>query len=63
MVFVSALPSLVSGPLARAVMEPEAKFCAENWWTNILMISNYVNTEGMVIFRPSHNPKTNSVGN
>ncbi|XP_050500943.1 nose resistant to fluoxetine protein 6-like [Diabrotica virgifera virgifera] len=36
-----------SGPMWKTIINAEVNDCRENWWTNILYISNYVNPEKM----------------
>ncbi|CAH1982994.1 unnamed protein product [Acanthoscelides obtectus] len=36
-----------SGPMWKTIINPEVQDCRENWWTNLLYISNYVNEEHM----------------
>ncbi|KAJ8954786.1 hypothetical protein NQ318_014897 [Aromia moschata] len=35
------------GPMWKIIVSAEVQDCRENWWTNLLYISNYVNTEHM----------------
>ncbi|KAG8237343.1 hypothetical protein J437_LFUL014549 [Ladona fulva] len=46
--YATVLNRLGSGPLWHASVTPESSFCAKNWWTNLLYVSNYVNTGEMV---------------
>lgn len=46
--YMTWLDKLGSGPLWDAKMQVEKERCLESWWTNILYINNYVNTENLV---------------
>jgi hypothetical protein len=37
-----------SGPLWNRYLDMEKGTCRQNWWLNILMLSNYINTEKIV---------------
>jgi hypothetical protein len=37
-----------SGPMWKVVAGQDSQDCRDNWWTNILYISNYVNADHMV---------------
>ena len=39
---------LGSGPLWNVIAKQENQFCVSNWWTNVLFVSNYVNSKEMV---------------
>ncbi|XP_015121190.1 nose resistant to fluoxetine protein 6 [Diachasma alloeum] len=45
------LPHLSTGPYWSHKIGLESEGCAANWWTNILYINNYVNTEKMCMFQ------------
>ncbi|XP_056635161.1 nose resistant to fluoxetine protein 6-like isoform X1 [Diorhabda sublineata] len=36
-----------SGPMWKTIIHPEVEDCRQNWWTNILYISNYINVDKM----------------
>ncbi|XP_039757818.1 nose resistant to fluoxetine protein 6-like [Pararge aegeria] len=42
-------PYIGSGPLWNRAIAEDTKPCRENWWLNLLMISNYVNSENMCL--------------
>ncbi|XP_050427088.1 nose resistant to fluoxetine protein 6-like isoform X2 [Adelges cooleyi] len=42
---VSIFPYLGNGPFWNAIIQTEVEYCRRNWWTNILFINNYVNTQ------------------
>lgn len=48
--FVLVFPYIDDGPLWKTIVWREVERCQENWWTNLLVINNYVNTEKMVPF-------------
>lgn len=48
-IFALFLPYMGDGPLWKLIIYPEAEYCRKNWWTNLLFINNYVNSEEMVI--------------
>ncbi|KAG8237337.1 hypothetical protein J437_LFUL014543 [Ladona fulva] len=49
MLFYSTILNKIgSGPLWEKITSPEKEKCLENWWTNILYINNYVNSDKMV---------------
>ncbi|XP_077301141.1 nose resistant to fluoxetine protein 6-like [Arctopsyche grandis] len=50
------LPTTGTGPFWKPIMENEGQYCRENWWTNILMISNYVNVDRMCILHTWYIP-------
>ncbi|CAH0386098.1 unnamed protein product [Bemisia tabaci] len=45
--FVLVFPYIDDGPLWKTIVWREVERCQENWWTNLLVINNYVNTEKM----------------
>lgn len=49
LIFAFILPYMGDGPLWKMIVYPEAEFCRKNWWTNLLFINNYVNSNEMVI--------------
>lgn len=51
MILVTAfiLPYMGNGPIWKLVIYPDAHFCRQNWWTNLLFLNNYVNSSEMVI--------------
>lgn len=46
----SAVLRLGSGPLWNIIAKQENDFCVSNWWTNVLFINNYVNSDKIVSF-------------
>lgn len=48
LIFAFILPYMGDGPLWKLIVYPEAEFCRKNWWTNLLFINNYVNSNEMV---------------
>lgn len=36
-----------SGPMWKTIIHPEVEDCRQNWWANILYISNYINVDKM----------------
>lgn len=36
------------GPLWRHILEREQLSCRKNWWTNLLYLNNYINTNERV---------------
>ncbi|KAL0271280.1 UNVERIFIED_CONTAM: hypothetical protein PYX00_008420 [Menopon gallinae] len=43
----SAASRLGSGPLWKAMAKEENRFCRENWWANVLFLSNYIKPKEM----------------
>lgn len=39
---------LGSGPLWNKIIGTEKGYCEQNWWTNILLLNNYLNVENLV---------------
>lgn len=39
---------LGSGPLWNKIIGSEKGYCEQNWWTNILLLNNYINVENLV---------------
>ncbi|KAK6620738.1 hypothetical protein RUM43_011033 [Polyplax serrata] len=52
--YATILYHLGSGPLWKARVSLEQDRCAKNWWTNLLYINNYVNTEDLCMFQSWH---------
>lgn len=46
----AVFPYTGSGPLWNRVNAVETDACLKNWWLNLLMVSNYVDTENIVSF-------------
>lgn len=44
------LPKIGEGPLWENRLNLEQERCQATWWTNILYVNNYVNTDQMVRF-------------
>lgn len=44
----SVFPYTGSGPLWKRISSEETDMCRRNWWLNILMVNNYVDTEHIV---------------
>ncbi|XP_025406644.1 nose resistant to fluoxetine protein 6-like isoform X2 [Sipha flava] len=47
LIFAFILPYTGDGPLWKLIIYPEAEFCRKNWWTNLLFLNNYVNSQEM----------------
>ncbi|XP_071455271.1 O-acyltransferase like protein-like [Hetaerina americana] len=50
------LKKLGSGPLWNSTVAYEADFCTWNWWTNLLYVSNYVNSPHMCMVQSWYLP-------
>ncbi|XP_034933564.1 nose resistant to fluoxetine protein 6-like [Chelonus insularis] len=48
--YTTWLPKLDSGPLWSRMTE-EKRRCLDSWWTNLLYINNYVNTDNLCMFQ------------
>lgn len=46
--YIFILPYLNDGPYWRMMIYRETERCQKNWWTNVLFINNYVNTDELV---------------
>lgn len=49
MLYITVLYRLGDGPLWNSKVGLERDRCIESWWTNLLYINNYVNTNSLVI--------------
>ncbi|XP_076275541.1 nose resistant to fluoxetine protein 6-like isoform X2 [Rhynchophorus ferrugineus] len=49
--YMTWFPKIGSGPLWRQTVEVETERCLKSWWTNLLYINNYVNTDYLCIFQ------------
>ncbi|XP_026326744.1 nose resistant to fluoxetine protein 6-like [Hyposmocoma kahamanoa] len=49
--YMTWLPKIGEGPLWENRMLLEQERCQESWWTNILYINNYVNTDKLCMFQ------------
>lgn len=47
--YIFVLPYLNDGPYWRKLIYRESERCQTNWWTNVLFINNYVNTDELCI--------------
>ncbi|KAL1505742.1 hypothetical protein ABEB36_005235 [Hypothenemus hampei] len=45
------LPDIGSGPFWKSVIGLENQRCKTSWWTNLLYINNYVNTDNLCMFQ------------
>ncbi|EEB12840.1 conserved hypothetical protein [Pediculus humanus corporis] len=52
--YATILYHLGSGPLWKARVSLEQDRCAKNWWTNLLYVNNYVNTQDLCMFQSWH---------
>lgn len=43
--YVYVLPHLGEGPLWESIVWRESNRCRDNWWTNLLYLNNYINTD------------------
>ncbi|KAK0094750.1 hypothetical protein PV326_010087 [Microctonus aethiopoides] len=48
--YATWLPKLGSGPLWSRMIEEKAR-CQTSWWTNIIYINNYINTDKLCMFQ------------
>lgn len=46
--YMTWFPSMGSGPLWQQRIEREQERCQSSWWTNILYINNYINSDKLV---------------
>lgn len=46
--YMTWFPKMGEGPLWDDRLQLEKERCMESWWTNILYINNYVNTDKLV---------------
>lgn len=47
--YISAVfPYTGSGPLWNRAISQDTEQCRKNWWLNLLMVSNYIDTENIV---------------
>lgn len=49
--YITWFPSIGSGPLWQQRIEREQERCETSWWTNILYINNYINSDKLVSYR------------
>ncbi|CAH0629079.1 unnamed protein product [Chrysodeixis includens] len=49
--YMTWLPKIGEGPLWQDRLQLEQQRCMDSWWTNILYINNYVNTDKMCMFQ------------
>lgn len=49
--YATVLPRIGSGPLWNQRMELEKNRCLNSWWTNLLYINNYVDTNQLCMFQ------------
>ncbi|XP_038213204.1 nose resistant to fluoxetine protein 6-like [Zerene cesonia] len=49
--YMTWLPKIGEGPLWENRIQLEQERCIDSWWTNILYINNYVNTDRMCMFQ------------
>ncbi|KAI4459654.1 o-acyltransferase [Holotrichia oblita] len=49
--YCTFLPRLGNGPLWNVIISREKERCLNSWWTNILYINNYLNTENLCMFQ------------
>uniref|UniRef100_A0A8D8Z1N9 Nose resistant to fluoxetine protein 6 n=1 Tax=Cacopsylla melanoneura TaxID=428564 RepID=A0A8D8Z1N9_9HEMI len=49
--YIHVLPYLGEGPLWETLVVRESDRCRENWWTNLLYINNYVNTDNQCMLQ------------
>ncbi|XP_046395695.1 nose resistant to fluoxetine protein 6-like [Ischnura elegans] len=54
--YSTLLNKVASGPLWNSTVAHEATFCARHWWTNLLYVSNYVNTQQMCMVQSWYLP-------
>lgn len=47
-VYIFILPYLNDGPYWKIIVYKEVERCQKNWWTNVLFINNYINTDEQV---------------
>ncbi|XP_023940019.2 nose resistant to fluoxetine protein 6-like isoform X2 [Bicyclus anynana] len=45
----AVFPHTGSGPLWNRAIAEDTKPCRENWWLNLLMVSNYINSQNMCL--------------
>ncbi|KAM3968322.1 nose resistant to fluoxetine protein 6 [Aphomia sociella] len=49
--YMTWLPKIGEGPMWEGKMRLEQDRCMESWWTNIIYINNYINTDKMCMFQ------------
>ncbi|XP_046394951.1 nose resistant to fluoxetine protein 6-like [Ischnura elegans] len=54
--YACVLNKLGSGPLWNSTVALDAQACADNWWTNLLYVSNYVKTNEMCMVQSWYLP-------
>ncbi|KAF4533050.1 hypothetical protein B566_EDAN002613, partial [Ephemera danica] len=50
-VYATLFKYMGSGPIWATKVGVEVERCQENWWTNLLYVNNYINTEHMCMFQ------------
>ncbi|TMW53381.1 hypothetical protein DOY81_001503, partial [Sarcophaga bullata] len=49
--YITWFPNIGSGPLWQQRIEREQERCQTSWWTNILYINNYINSDKLCMFQ------------